>query len=378
MSRFSLTAVEAYKRVDRHSCLSFSENTLPGKEQQPFDYWNVIRFREQNENFREGTDRNVCPTLRIDPVAVSLRSQSLSTFKDQFMEITIATPREFNFKRTVISHGWCELSPFQIDRERFVLTRTLDLKAAKPATVTMRATKRSVVISTPARLSQAATKQVTKDVRHMLRLDDDMGEFYRLLADDDEFKWIPTHGAGRLLRSPTVFEDLVKMICTTNCSWALTHKMVNGLVDNLGRESTSGQRTFPTPEAMALMPVKFYVNEVRAGYRAEYLKTLADRVASGELNVEAWLSSPLSTAELMKEMRGVKGVGPYAAENVLKLLGRYDGLAIDSWTRAKFFSVRNNGRKTTDKKITRYYSRFKHWRGLAFWCDMTRDWLADE
>jgi 3-methyladenine DNA glycosylase/8-oxoguanine DNA glycosylase len=78
---------------------------------------------------------------------------------------------------------------------------------------------------------------------------------------------------------------------------------------------------------------------------------------------------------LIKEMRGVKGVGPYAAENLLKLLGRYDGLALDSWTRAKFYSVRNNGGKTTDKKIARYYSRFNEWRGLALWCDMTRDWL---
>ena len=178
-----------------------------------------------------------------------------------------------------------------------------------------------------------------------------------------------------MLRSPTVFEDLVKMICTTNCSWALTEKMVTGLVRNLGRESTNGHRTFPTPEAMALMPEKFYVNEVRAGYRAPYLKQLADRVASGALDVEGWLKSPLATPDLTKEMRGILGVGPYAAENLLKLLGRYDGLALDSWTRAKFFSVRNNGRKTTDKKIARYYSRFKKWRGLALWCDMTRDWL---
>jgi N-glycosylase/DNA lyase len=126
---------------------------------------------------------------------------------------------------------------------------------------------------------------------------------------------------------------------------------------------------------MAQMPLKFYVNEVRAGYRAPYFKELADRVASGELDVEAWLSSSLPTAELMKEMRGVKGVGPYAAENVLKLIGRYDGLALDSWTRAKFFTVRNSGRKANDKKIARFYSRFGEWRGLALWCDMTHDWL---
>ena len=291
------------------------------------------------------------------------------------MEISITTSREFSFKRTVISHGWCELLPFQFDRERWLLTRTLDLKEAKPVTITIGAAKRALRINSSRRLSQSATRQVVSDVRHMLRLDDNIEAFYRLLADDSDFNWIPIQGAGRLLRSPTVFEDLVKMICTTNCSWALTQKMVTGLVENLGRESSDGQRTFPTPEAMALMPLKFYVNEVRAGYRSGYLKELADRTASGALDVEAWFKSPLSTEELMKEMRGVKGVGPYAAENVLKLLGRYDGLALDSWTRAKFFAIRNNGRKTTDKKIARYYSRFKEWRGLALWCDLTRDWL---
>jgi N-glycosylase/DNA lyase len=294
------------------------------------------------------------------------------------MEITLASPREFSFKRTIISHGWCQLLPFKIDEEKWQLTRTLEVEDAKPVTITISSNRRTLKVTTSRRLSQAAAKKVVADVRHMLRLDDNITEFYRLLAADSDFNWIPTQGAGRLLRSPTVFEDLVKMICTTNCSWALTEKMVTGLVENLGRESSNGDRTFPTPEAMALMPLKFYVNEVRAGYRSEYLKLLADRVASGELDVEAWLASPLSTAELMKEIRGVKGVGPYAAENLLKLLGRYDGLALDSWTRAKFFSVRNNGRKTTDKKIARYYSRFKEWRGLALWCDMTRDWIEDK
>jgi N-glycosylase/DNA lyase len=293
------------------------------------------------------------------------------------MEITIATPREFSFKRTVISHGWPQLLPFKIDDEKWQLTRTLDLKDAKPVTVTITATKRAVVINTSRRLSKTATTKVVADVRHILRLDDNIAKFYELLAADVDFNWIPAQGAGRLLRSPTVFEDLVKMICTTNCSWALTKKMVTGLVENLGQESNEGQRTFPTPEAMAEKSIKFYENEVRAGYRSEYLKLLADRVASGELDVEAWLTSPLSSADLMKEMRSVKGVGPYAAENVLKLLGRYDGLALDSWTRARFFSLRNNGRKTTDKKIARYYSRFKEWRGLALWCDVTRDWLED-
>ena len=293
------------------------------------------------------------------------------------MEIVIPVTRNFNFRRTVMSHGWCELLPFSFAAKTWTLTRVLDLDESAPVTVKIRGTARAIKIKAARRLSQKNVARVVRDVRHMFRLDDDVASFYELVSGDSEFAWIPAQGAGRLLRSPTVFEDLVKMICTTNCSWALTDKMVNGLVNYLGRESPDGRRTFPTPQAMALMPLKFYRDEIRAGYRAPYFKELADRVASGSLDVEQWLGSELPTTALKKEIKQVKGAGDYAAENLLKLLGRYDGLALDSWTRAKFAKVRNKGRPANDKKIARFYSRFNSWRGLALWCDLTRDWIEE-
>ena len=291
------------------------------------------------------------------------------------MEITLPTPRHFSFQRTAISHGWCELLPFAFDQANWELTRVMDLGEKPPVTVIMRSGKNHVSITPSRRLNKTDTARVLRDARHILRLDDDLSTFYEATGAVPEFAWIGKQGAGRMLRSPTVYEDLVKMICTTNCSWSLTEKMVTGLVQGLGRESDDGRKSFPTPEDMAAMPLDFYVDQVRSGYRAPYLKELADRVAAGELDVENWLTSDLSTADLVKEIKGVKGAGNYAAENLLKLVGRYDGLALDSWTRAKFFKVRNNGRKTNDKKIERYYSRFKEWRGLALWCDVTQDWL---
>ena len=291
------------------------------------------------------------------------------------MEIRINTPKDFSFPRTAISHGWCELLPFEFDQKNWRLTRVIDLKTKTPITVVLTANKRFIRVETPKPLNPTDTKVVVRDVRHILRLDDDLAQFYHTTRRHEDFAWIAAQGAGRMLRSPTVFEDLVKMICTTNCSWALTEKMVTGLVQNLGRKGSDGRRTFPSPEAMALMPVSFFEKEVRAGYRAPYLKELADRVASGELNVEEWLTTSVPTIELVKQIKRVKGAGDYAAENLLRLLGRYDGLALDSWTRAKFFRVRNNGRKASDKKIARYYSEFGEWRGLVLWCDVTRDWL---
>ncbi|HEV2914231.1 MAG TPA: hypothetical protein VGX92_13220 [Pyrinomonadaceae bacterium] len=294
------------------------------------------------------------------------------------MEISIETPEDFSFKRTVRSHGWCELLPFEFDQGRWELLRVLDTGERGPVTVRISSARRGVHVSIQSRLGSGARARVTRDVRHILRLDEELEEFYDAVRDEPGFDWIAREGAGRMLRSPTVYEDLVKSLCTTNCSWALTEKMVTGLVRGLGREGADGRRAFPTPEAMARAPEKFYRDTVRAGYRAPYLKELAERVASGELDVEAWLTSELPTEELKRELKRVKGVGDYAAENLLKLLGRYDCLALDSWVRAKFARTRNGSRPPADAKIARYYSRFRAWRGLALWCDMTRDWLDED
>ncbi|HXG94697.1 MAG TPA: hypothetical protein VNN73_20310 [Blastocatellia bacterium] len=294
------------------------------------------------------------------------------------MEISIPTPKGFSFKRTAISHGWCELPPFEFNPNEWTLTRVLDTGNGQPVTVTLSEAKGGIKVNVARKVGKLAAECIARDVRHMLRLDDEMKEFYEAVAREPDFAWIAQAGAGRLLRSPTVFEDLVKTICTTNCSWALTDKMVRSLVNALGVETSDGRRAFPTAEAMAAMPERFYREVVRAGYRAPYFKELAKRVASDELDVESWLKSELPTDKLKREMKRVKGVGDYAAETLLKLVGRYDGLALDSWVRAKFARTHNGGRATDDKKIARYYSRFGRWQGLALWCDMTRDWLEQE
>jgi N-glycosylase/DNA lyase len=294
------------------------------------------------------------------------------------MEIDVVTPADFNFRRTVLSHGWYALRPFELNLDSWTLVRVLDRNQAEPVTIKISPTSSGIKVHTKARLGQRASSEIVRDVRHLLRLDDSFQEFYQTVAAHPEFAWIAEEGAGRLLRSPTVFEDLVKMLCTTNCSWALTEKMVSGLVNELGRESSDGRKSFPTAEAMAGKSEKFFRDKIRAGYRAPYLKELAQRVVSGSLRVEDWLTCDLPLDELTKEIKSVKGVGNYAAEGLLKLIGRYDGLALDSWTRAQFARTRNRGRVASDKKISRFYAGFKSWRGLALWCDLTKDWLNPE
>src|SRR5687767_15382586 len=95
---------------------------------------------------------------------------------------------------------------------------------------------------------------IANDTRHLLRLDDDLDGFYAAIEGHERLRWVGERRAGRLLRSATVFEDLVKTICTTNCSWGLTKSMVSNLVEKLGTPAAGGKKAFPTPAAMAAAP----------------------------------------------------------------------------------------------------------------------------
>lgn len=286
--------------------------------------------------------------------------------------IYLEKPANFSFGHTVGSHGWYDLPPFDYDEANRRLSYVFnDGKACVRATLSDDGDAIRIELSN----AKIKKDKVLRDVRHILRMDDDMSPFYESVACEERLAWVSSVNAGRLLRSPTVFEDVVKTMCTTNCSWALTKKMVSNLVECLGESGSDGSRAFPTAEAMAGVSEKFYRNEIRAGYRSPYFVELAEAVAGGKLDIEAWLHSDLPTAELKKEIKKVKGFGDYAAENLLKLLGRYDGLALDSWLRSQFYKKHNKERVCADKKIAKFYKKFGAWQGLAIWCDMTEEWF---
>ena len=213
---------------------------------------------------------------------------------------------------------------------------------------------------------------VVEAVRHMLRLDADLSAFYAVAATDAELTWAAT-GAGRLLRSPTVFEDVVKTICTTNCAWSATVRMTTALVDHLGPEAPDGRRAFPTPAAMAAAGEAFYRDVVRAGYRGAYLRSLAESVVEGRLDLEALDDPELSDDEVAERLLALPGCGPYATAHMMMLLGRYSRLVLDSWTRPTYARLR--GRKAADRTIERRFRRYRDYAGLAFWLYLTRDWV---
>ena len=280
-----------------------------------------------------------------------------------------------DLQRTLLSHGFVELPPMRLEEDVPELELTLALNGKARTVVIDPGRRGHARVSMVGRAPSArAGEQVVARVRHVLALDEDLSDFYELVADDPELSWTAV-GAGRMLRAPSVFEDVVKTICTTNTAWSATRRMVTALVANLGARAPGGRHAFPTADAMAAADEGFYKEVVRSGYRGPYFRAIAADVAEGRLDLESLLDPELPDDEVEARLLALPGVGPYATAQILMLLGRYSRLILDSWSRPKY--ARLTGRKASDKTIERRFRRYKQYAGLAFWLYVTRDWVAE-
>jgi 3-methyladenine DNA glycosylase/8-oxoguanine DNA glycosylase len=287
------------------------------------------------------------------------------------LELPLRGPKgePVDFARTIVSHGVAELPPNRVDLEARTLETTLPVRDGA-RTIRLSAAEGTL------RIEGAGADELRPTVAHMFRLDEDLSAFYELCVGD-ELSWC-AQGAGRMLRAPTVFEDVVKTICTTNTAWSGTRKMTNALVENLGVEAPGGRRTFPTASAMAEADERFYRDVVRAGYRGPYLRKLASDVADGTIDLEELSDPALPDDEAEARLLELPGVGPYAAAHVmLTSLGRYSRLVLDSWTRPTYRQLSGARRALKDATIERRFTRYGEWAGLAFWLYLTRGWVED-
>lgn len=288
-----------------------------------------------------------------------------------------------DLRRTLVSHGTFSLPPAALDEGRATLELAVPVPGGRPRVLRVApGSPGRARVQVEGRPPGGPTRaHLERTVRRLLNLDEDLSGFYALAAGDPDLAWVAA-GAGRMARAPSVFEDLVKTLCTTNCSWALTTKMVTTLVARLGEPAAGAAaggwrgRAFPTPAAMAAKPERFYREEVRAGYRAPHLVALSRAVAGGDLDLESLVEPDLPDEEAEARLLALPGIGPYAAAHVGLVLGRYSKLILDSWTRPTFARLAGYRRVPKDATIVRRFRRYGRWAGLAFWCFLTRGWVA--
>lgn len=288
--------------------------------------------------------------------------------------LNIVAPERFDLLATCASHGWIVLPPCRFDMGRGVFHRTERLAGGQVVDLTVLqsgATELAVTIWAVFAPGIPDLQNIADRIRTMLRLDEDLSEFETLCEKDPRWRARVRPGGGRLLRSPTVFEDVVKTICTTNTTWAQTEQMTRRLVTQLGAPHPLGpeRRAFPTPEAIAKFGEDRLRKEIRMGYRARYLAEIAVRLASGHLDLEALRSPTLTGDNVRQQLRELPGIGPYGAATVSMLLGHYDELAIDSELRSFVATHYYGDRPVTESEIHAVYAPWGKWQYLAYWFD---------
>ena len=290
------------------------------------------------------------------------------------MRFSISARPPFNFLSVVNSHGWRQLAPFSYNEEDRTLCYVLRLTNGRVIELKFRDGMDGVIVETE-KLGAAERREVKEKAGWIFGLDMDFSHFYAASRGEPKLAGAKKLALGRVLRSPTLFEDVIKTILTTNTLWTVTKNMTRKLVNELGASTTpaaplsagANNKAFPTPEAIAASSPEFLKEKIRVGYRASAIHQLAIRVASGAMDLESLKTSHLQTLELRKELLRINGVGPYAAANLLLILGRTDFIPIDSWALKLVSQEWYDGKPVTPKDVEKHFERWGEFKGLAFW-----------
>ena len=270
-----------------------------------------------------------------------------------------ALPPGFAFRHTIESHGWYRLAPFRWSPDDGVLRRKEALaEGVVELVIEQRGGRLHVGGAAPG-------EELTRRITRMFQLDVDTSEFAALARGSERHAWVAEVGFGRLLCGSTVWEDAVKIIATTNTTWAQTVRMVGMLVEKCGREGA-----FPAPRDVLRFSEEELQADCRLGYRAKTIRALASGVDSGTIDLAALGDRTPPTAVLFKNYQSLPGIGPYGAAHLLAMDGRHDFIAVDSEFRRFVRETYHGGRRVTDAAMLRRYSKWGRWKYLAYWSEL--------
>ncbi len=284
------------------------------------------------------------------------------------MKFNLPARKPFNFRSVIQSHGWVQLAPCGYDEAASVFRYVDRLSNGRVVEYRIAGSPEGLHVETD-KLDKVEKREAAERIAWMFALEADFSAFYKAARRETKLRRAEKLARGRVLRSPTLFEDAVKTILTTNTLWAATKRMNLNLINLFGEpfSADGARRAFPTPQAIAASNPETLREKVRVGYRAPAIHELATRVASGELDLEALKESTLPTLELRRELLKINGIGPYAAANLLLLLGRSDFIPIDSWA-LKLVSHEWYGEKpVTAKEVEKRFEKWGEFKGFAYW-----------
>lgn len=275
--------------------------------------------------------------------------------------LLVDVPPRYDLVRVVTAAGLPPLPPLVFEPTQAALQAVLyptgngtsASKPAEPLEILIHQIQPGVPLLVFGIPGGAQGESLLEQLRTMLALDEELDTFYSLCDQDEGLRWVRDKDAGRRLRSPTVFEDLVKCQLRARAAPSRVRPIVTGLCRGLGVLTNLRRSAFPTPQVMADAAPRFYERELAAGSLAAPLRALAECCASGAFYPESLRRPPRRFSEFLDDeerfndllgeelewqfrieqlLSRLPGFGPRARDLMLPILGCYDRLASDAAT----------------------------------------------
>jgi 3-methyladenine DNA glycosylase/8-oxoguanine DNA glycosylase len=290
------------------------------------------------------------------------------------MPFSLPVPSDYRLPRDYCSYGYFLLEPNHWEPRTATLSRILELDNGPTRldiTQAANGTTRKghpLTIRPDRFLKKPEREHAKRLLTRMLRLDeshDHIREFHKV---DPRFR---RSGRGRLMRSPTLFEDVIKTVTSCNVTWPSTITMNRRLCEVVGRGGA-----FPSSRQLARTRPATLRARCRVGYRDARIIELAELFstppAKGGLNQE-WLEDPKTPDDdLWNTLIDLPGIGPYAAANIMQLLGRYHRLPLDSESirhGKTVMGLKGNDRQIM-KRVAKHFAPFGVHAFRSYWFEL--------
>lgn len=144
-------------------------------------------------------------------------------------------------------------------------------------------------------------------------LERDYGLIVNAISSNEILKTASEYGSGIRVLNQEPWETLCSFIISQNNNIKRIKGIISRLCENFG-ENKNHYYTFPSAEKIAKLSLDDLA-VLRSGFRAKYILDGAQKVSSGEIDLNSLKNLPVDDAR--KELMKIKGVGPKVADCAL-------------------------------------------------------------
>ncbi len=153
---------------------------------------------------------------------------------------------------------------------------------------------------------------------------------------------------------------IIESILTQNTSVKMVKTMQRNLFLHYGKRikiDNESIYTYPNINKIANDDIESIKNKIRCGYRAKYIKNMAQNIITKELDIDTIDS--LATNQAREYLLNFKGIGPKVADLILMYgFNKNDVFPADIWVRKTLGSIYFNNRIPTVKESVEFAKEY--------------------